>query len=981
MELITDIIKFILEGVLEVLKEALFKNRNDADKAKEKNDRAILYWLALRSPRSYEELGDIIAGDVGSYILRYRFMISGNRKKGYSITEGARKRIVDEMVDNAVESIKQENIIGLNHYLLCEACGPDYARKAQTKALIEPILKRLQEDSLFVAETLRKMLEQARADTEKGEKSFGYDNSYAIPNLLNLLVYIKENHPDETRRVDALNGLNLSGLNIGQVNFEAVDFKDVNFSESSLNEAKFTEPLVMAKSCVFYPNGQYFITGGHEGDIIFWNRKTCQKEHQRRSAHKGIVWALTCYKQKGDYYLATCGADGQCAIWNIGDVHVVYQLPNPLKTKSTLTCVDWNQETGVIATAGEGGVIYYGFFHGGNVRWNQYDTNSENRFHALKFSQDGRILVAGSNGGRVLIFSVSVEGGTVELQLIFESASTKIGKYDQLIHAIEFVDLNGNRFITGGSGGSLVMWKRSKKTSWEIEWSRTYHSKQDKMKPAHNGELIIGIRIVKEGLFQHLYSAGFDGKIRKWTLRGKEKPYPPSNAEKQTEWGYVGPLIAMSGKKSELLTCGEDNTIRIWDVTTGLLSYVQGRNNSINRLALHMRNDDKFLIAGCADSLLRVCQIKERKSLEPLNRLGGPGDEVDSMAISDDGRVLAVGVRSGDILIFNLKKKTPERLHVHKRAVRSIVFLRNSGETYYLISASNDGQIKKLVFRVSDNKPGNGFEVDDVKRLTQGFPGWLGWMCVYWDKHNDLSNQSKLMPLVNTLLPNDSDLIAYISEGIITIDVICQGEIKETVQTFNMMALNMKGEIQQMEFSPDGQWFIVADADGRLYLWNMWDTAVKNGEWSYVLHFSEKHIASFSVSPDSRLLAFLTGNNSKKVYVLDLTKAVLSQSRFFAQESPEKLRSVLKVLSSQPNAIAEHQKLNAVLFHDERNLAVAGMGGEILFFSVNLEKKEIVLNDNTFRFARQYRNLNLKGAQISKIRKITMEEMDATANT
>ena len=108
---------------------------------------------------------------------------------------------------------------------------------------------------------------------------------------------------------------------------------------------------------------------------------------------------------------------------------------------------------------------------------------------------------------------------------------------------------------------------------------------------------------------------------------------PPSKGGKWGNWLVWG-VMSKDGKL--LASAGKD--VIIWDVGTGKpLRSLEGHANIAWEVALSA--DGKACVTGWADKTIRVWRVEDGQCLKVIQQ----ADEIRAVAISPDGRILAVG--------------------------------------------------------------------------------------------------------------------------------------------------------------------------------------------------------------------------------------------------------------------------------------------------------------------------------------------------
>jgi len=145
---------------------------------------------------------------------------------------------------------------------------------------------------------------------------------------------------------------------------------------------------------------------------------------------------------------------------------------------------------------------------------------------------------------------------------------------------------------------------------------------------------------------------------------------------------------AFSPDGRTLVSGSNDNTIRLWDVTTGqALRILEGHTETVSSVAFSP--DGKTLVSGSYDNTIRVWDVTNGQSLRTLV---GHDDWVNSVAFSPDGKTLASGSSDATIRLWDVATGQPlDTLEGHTNWVLSVAFSPD-GKT--LVSGSRDGTIR-----------------------------------------------------------------------------------------------------------------------------------------------------------------------------------------------------------------------------------------------------------------------------------------------
>ena len=233
----------------------------------------------------------------------------------------------------------------------------------------------------------------------------------------------------------------------------------------------------------------------------------------------------------------------------------------------------------------------------------------------------------------------------------------------------------------------------------------------------------------------------------------------------------AGGMLASGGGR-------EDNTIRLWDATTGEHKRtLTGHSWAVHSVAFSP--DGKMLASGSGDQTIRLWDVATGEFRQILT---GHTSRVDSVSFSPDGRTLASGGGWQDDIIRFWDIATGEQKGIlagHTAGVSDVAF---SPDGRILASSSYDATV-----RLWDAVTG-----EHIRTLTG-------------HKHDVLS--LAFSPYGRTLASGSRDETTRLWD-------VATGEQKETLAGHT-------GWIGTVAFSPDGRTLATGSEDGTLFLWEL----------------------------------------------------------------------------------------------------------------------------------------------------------------
>mgnify|MGYP002778189262 FL=1 len=182
---------------------------------------------------------------------------------------------------------------------------------------------------------------------------------------------------------------------------------------------------------------------------------------------------------------------------------------------------------------------------------------------------------------------------------------------------------------------------------------------------------------------QILASCGNDRTIKLWDLKTGELIRTIPDAHAGAIWS-----VAIDPGGDKLISGSSDRTIKVWNLNTGvLLRTLAGHTETVRALAISPNG--YTIVSGGADNLVRVWNLNTGQLLSTLQ---GHTSRIIAIAMSPDGNIVASGGNDNTIRLWNLQ--TGDLLHTltgHSDHINSLAF-RSDGEV--LISGAEDHLIK-----------------------------------------------------------------------------------------------------------------------------------------------------------------------------------------------------------------------------------------------------------------------------------------------
>jgi WD40 repeat protein len=337
--------------------------------------------------------------------------------------------------------------------------------------------------------------------------------------------------------------------------------------------------------------------------------------------------------------------------------------------------------------------------------------------------------------------------------------------------------------------------------------------------------------------------------------------------ERNTLSGHQGSVsaVAFSPDGKTVLSGSYDNTLKLWDTTSGkLLNTLRGHQDSVSAVAFSP--DGKTVLSGSWDKTLKLWDTNSGKLLHTLS---GHQGYVSAVAFSPDGKTVLSG--SGDKMLKLWDTTSGKLLHTlseHQGYVLAVAFSPD-GKT--VLSGSDDKTLKlwdttsgKLLHTLSEHQGyvrAVAFSPDGKTVLSGSGDKTLK----LWD-----TTSGKLL---HTLSGHQYSVraVAFSPDG----KTVLSGSDDKTLKLWDTTSGKLlhtlsehQGSVRAVAFSPDGKTVLSGSDDNTLKLW---DTT--SGKLLHTLSGYQGSVSAVAFSPDGKTV--LSGSEDNTLKLWDTTSGKL----------------------------------------------------------------------------------------------------------
>jgi len=429
---------------------------------------------------------------------------------------------------------------------------------------------------------------------------------------------------------------------------------------------------------------------------------------ESRMRHADRVNALS-YSSDG-HTVASASRDGTAKVWDLSNGREIStyrghleQTDDPTKGGSNVlgvTDIAFHPKDKVVASSCGNQIHLWDPATGKHIKILLNLGKTDKPIKAIAYSPDGKLIAVGGDDGILRV--IESDSG----KAIYTSPSR-----NARIEKVAFSP-NGKLVALGDSNMQVAVYAPEAKGN-QLAMS---------VQGVDLGE-VMGVAFSSDS--SSVFTCGRDGKARLTAGPTPDGGNAPNTATRLKEFtGHSGSVtgLTVTTDGQFLITCGDDKTVRVWEVKTGKqLRSFQGHMTKIT--AVGVRGDGRQVASASEDGAVRVWDLN---TTDEHRAMTDSKDSLWSVAVSPDGKRLAAAGADKKIRVYSLPTAKLEVTLDATAAMTVLAFLPDSNR---LAAGGGDKMVK--IWDVNDKKvvqdlPASGLAIlaldvsDDGKLVVSG---------------------------------------------------------------------------------------------------------------------------------------------------------------------------------------------------------------------------------------------------------------------